>query len=70
MNSSNGKVEISEAKYNQWDNAIKSAEDELRDAEVKVHRLRFAIQTFKENKRLGVKWPEISDKHEMSTDLS
>ncbi len=46
------------------------AKAELRDAEVKVIRLRAAIRTFTENKKLGVRWPKINDKQEMSNDLS
>ncbi|MDW5267371.1 MULTISPECIES: hypothetical protein [Acidobacteriaceae] len=51
----------SESHVNQWDKAIKDARVELHDAEVKVIRLRSAIRTFTENKKLGVTWPEIND---------
>ncbi|GGA54652.1 hypothetical protein GCM10011507_02430 [Edaphobacter acidisoli] len=60
----------SDNNVNQWDKAIMDAKAELRDAEVKVIRLRAAIRTFTENKKLGVRWPKINDKQEMSNDLS
>jgi hypothetical protein len=60
----------SKSTHNQWDTAIRDAETELRSTEVKLRRLRVAIRTFKENKRLGVKWPTINEKDRFDTDLS
>jgi len=61
---------LSNNHVNQWDRAISDAKAELHEAEVRVMRLRSAIRTFVENKKLGVKWPKINEKREASNDLS